>query len=81
MNEKLTPAQIAARKTMTPAEERAFDIKAEKHFASHRELPAGRNFRCWNREKDPIGDAAYRSNYDLIDWGNKEVFAHASDIA
>ena len=66
---------------MTPAEECAFDAKVEKHFASHRELPAGRNFRCWNREKDVIGDRAYRSNYDLIDWSNKSVFASASDIA
>ena len=68
MTQQLTPAQIAARRTMTPMQEAAFDKKVEKHFASHRELPPGRNFRCWNREKDVAGDAAYRENYDLIDW-------------
>lgn len=68
MKDNLTPLQRAARRTMTPAQERAFDIQVEKHFASHRELPSGRNFRCWNREKDVVGDAAYRQNYDLIDW-------------
>ncbi|MBT4876372.1 MAG: hypothetical protein HON48_14345 [Desulfobacula sp.] len=32
---------------MTAAQERAFDIKAEKHFRSQREIPKGRDFR-WN---------------------------------
>ncbi len=68
MAEVLTPGQLAARKRMTAAEERAFDIKAERHFHSHRELPPGRSFRCWNREKDIQGDEAYRQNYDSIDW-------------
>jgi len=72
MTTTLTPGQIAARKRMTVAEERAFDVRAEKHFQSHRELPAGRNFRCFNRNKDVQGDEAYRQNYDQIDW-NKEV--------
>jgi len=67
----LTPGQIAARRSMTAAQERAFDVKAEKHFRSHREFPPGRNFRCWNREKDVQGDEAYRQNYDQIDWSNK----------
>ena len=64
----LTPGQLAARKRMTAAEEKVFDRKAEKHFQSHPELPSGRNFRCWNREKDVQGDAAYRQNYDMIKW-------------
>jgi len=68
MTKQLTPGQIAARKRMTATQEVAFDRKAEKHFRSHRELPPGRNFRCWNREKDVTGDAAYRQNYDQIDW-------------
>lgn len=53
---------------MTPAQEAAFEAKAEKHFRSHRELPPGRNFRCWNRDKDVIGDRLYRENYDSINW-------------
>lgn len=51
---------------MTPAQEAAFEAKAEKHFRSHRELPSGRNFRCWNRDKDVEGDRRYRENYDRI---------------
>lgn len=49
---------------MTPHEEAVFEAKAEKHFASHRELRNGRNFMMWNRDKDPVGDANYRKNYD-----------------
>jgi hypothetical protein len=51
---------------VTPQQEAAFEAKAEKHFRSHRELPAGRNFRCWNRNKDVEGDRRYRENYDRI---------------
>lgn len=58
---------------MTPQQEAAFEAKAEKHFRSHRELPNGRNFRCWNRNADPIGDANFRTNFDLIDWKTVEV--------
>ena len=53
---------------MTPVQEAAFDAKVEKHFQSHRELPSGRNFRCWNREKDVVGEQLYYDNYDKIDW-------------
>ena len=49
---------------MTPQEEAQFEKKAEKHFASHRELRDGKNFRMWNREKDPVGNENYRKNYD-----------------
>ena len=51
---------------MTAAQEKAFDAKVEKHFRSHRELPAGRNFTCWNREKNVAGDTEYRQNFDSI---------------
>lgn len=51
---------------MTPAQELAFERKVEQHFRSHRELPNGRNFRCWNRDKDIEGDRLYRENYDRI---------------
>ena len=71
----LTPGQAAARKRMSAVEEKAFDLKAEKHFRSHRELPPGRNFRCWNREKDVQGDEAYRQNYDKINWNNSPSLA------
>jgi len=53
---------------MTPAQEAVFDAKVEKHFQSHRELPPGRNFRCWNRDKDVVGERLYCENYDKIDW-------------
>ena len=53
---------------MTPHQEATLDAKIEKHFRSHRELPNGRNFRCWNRNADPEGDTNFRSNYDQIDW-------------
>lgn len=53
---------------MNAAQEAAFEAKAEKHFRSHRELPSGRNFRCWNREKDVDGDRNYSRNYEDIDW-------------
>lgn len=58
-------------KNMTAAQEVAFDKAADKHFESHRELPVGRNFRCWNREKDIVGDRNYNENYDQIDWSKK----------
>lgn len=56
---------------MNAAQEAALDAKIEKHFRSHRELPTGRNFRCWNRDKDIVGDKNYRINYDQIDWSAK----------
>ena len=58
-------------KGLTAAEEAAFDRKAEKHFKSHRELPSGRNFRCWNRNKDVEGDRKYLANYDAKFRGGK----------
>jgi hypothetical protein len=61
----MTPQQEAASR-MTPQQEAVFEAKAEKHFRSHRELPVGRNFRCWNRNADPIGDANFRKHYDEI---------------
>jgi hypothetical protein len=58
---------------MTPQQEAAFDAKVEKHFRSHRELPNGRNFRCWNREANPEGDKLFRENYEQIDWNTPVV--------
>lgn len=51
---------------MTPQEEARFEAQAEKQFRSHRELPNGRNFRCWNRDKDVVADRKYRENFDNI---------------
>jgi hypothetical protein len=51
---------------LSAAQEAAFEKKAEKHFKSHRELPAGRNFTCWNRDKDTAADRKYRENFDSI---------------
>ena len=55
---------------MTEQEEARFEAQAERYFKSHRELPPGRNFTCWNREKNTKGDKKYRSNFD-------KVFPHA----
>jgi len=52
--------------SLTAAQEAAFEKKAEKHFQSHRELPNGRNFTCWNRDKDVEADRRYRENFDAI---------------
>jgi len=53
---------------MTPAQEAAFERKAEKHFRGHRELPNGRNFRCWNRTETEVDRQKYRDNFDRIRW-------------
>lgn len=52
---------------MTPAEEKAFEKKAEKHFKGQRELPVGRDFR-WNQPHwhANAGDKKYRENFDAI---------------
>ena len=51
---------------MTEQEERNFDKFEEKYFKSHPELPNGRNFMCWNREKNTKGDRKYKKNFDAI---------------
>jgi len=53
----------------TPAgrREAADTFAMDKHFANtHKELPWGRNFRCFNREKDVVADRKYRANFDKI---------------
>ena len=49
---------------MTPQEEAAFEVKAEKHFNGQRELLNGRNFHCWNHTPIPEEDSRYRKNFD-----------------
>ena len=56
---------------LSASQEAAFEKKAEKHFRSHRELPNGKNFICWNRDKDVAADKRYHDNYDQIDWSKK----------
>lgn len=51
---------------LSAANEAIFEKKAERHFKSHRELPSGRNFTCWNRDKDVEADRKYRENFDSI---------------
>lgn len=51
---------------MTEAEETAFEARADKHFKSHPELPKGRSFMHWNRDKNTKGDKKYRANFDSI---------------
>jgi len=48
------------------AVERAEEAKMEKHFRSHKELPAGRNFWAWNREHQPDADKKYKDNFPNI---------------
>ena len=56
---------------MTPQQEAVIEHKIEKHFRSHRELPNGRNFTCWNRERDVEADRKYLANYDQVFRKNK----------
>lgn len=48
---------------MNAQQEATFEKKAENHFKSHRELPNGKNFRCWNRDKDVKADQNYTDNF------------------
>jgi len=52
--------------TPDAAAERALDAKIERSFRSHPEMPNGRNFRCWNRDKDAEADKKYLANFDRI---------------
>lgn len=61
-------AQKADWGMMTPVQEAAFDAKVENHFKGHRELPAGRNFRCWNHTESSEDRDNYSRNYDQIRW-------------
>lgn len=47
--------------------EAADTLKMDKHFANtHKELPNGRNFMCFNHQADPVADRKYRNNFDRI---------------
>jgi hypothetical protein len=50
---------------MTPQQEHAFEVKADKHFKSHRELPPGRDYR-WNVERfrSDVANVHFDRNYD-----------------
>ena len=52
--------------TPSGRQEKADDIAFEKHFQSHRDVPAGRNFRWWNGDQTPGVDKTYRDNFDSI---------------
>lgn len=66
MSTERQQVEYAWENTPDAAAERALDAKLEKHFKHHRELPNGRNFRCWNRDKDVVADRKYRDNFDSI---------------
>lgn len=51
---------------MTPAQEAAFERKAEKHFKSHRPPPLGRNPIIWEQNHQPDADKKFRKNFDLV---------------
>lgn len=53
---------------MSPAQEQAFERRAEKHFRGQRELRNGRNFRFWNRTETEEDRRRFRSNYDAVRW-------------
>jgi len=46
--------------------ERSTDAQIERHFRSHRELPNGKNFTCWNRQHQPEADQKFKENFDRI---------------
>jgi len=48
---------------MTPAEERTFEVKAEKMLRGHRELPNGRNFLSFYMRYQ--NNDAYRRGFQL----------------
>jgi len=50
---------------MTEQEEKVFEAKAEKYFKSHRELPCGRNFLCF-QTVSPESDKKYKENHSKI---------------
>lgn len=50
---------------MTPSEERAFETKAEKMLKGHRELPNGRDFRCFvERYRSDIQNNDFNERFD-----------------
>ena len=51
---------------MTPAEEAAFERKAEKHFRSHRPTPAGRNVATWELRHQPESEKRFREKFDDV---------------
>ena len=58
---------------MTPAQEAAFDRKAEAWCRGHRPCPSGRDPRFWNRRDRPGAMDAYRNGYDRIRWGTPDT--------
>ena len=52
---------------MTEAQERNFEVKAERMLAGKRELPNGRNFLCFVlRFRDENDMKNYRKNFDKV---------------
>ena len=53
---------------MTPAQEAAFERRAEAWFRGHRPCPPGRDPRFWNKRDLPGAADAYRMGYERIRW-------------
>ena len=53
---------------MTPAQEAAFERRAEAWFRGHRPCPPGRDPRFCNKRDLPGAADAYRICYDRIRW-------------
>lgn len=53
---------------MTPAQEAAFERRAEAWFRGHRPCPPGRDPRFWNKRDLPGAADAYRNGYERIRW-------------
>jgi len=51
---------------MTPAQEAAFEKKADQHFKSHKPCPLGRNNWCWELRNDPESNKNWRDNFDNV---------------
>jgi hypothetical protein len=49
---------------MTPAQERAFKVKAEKMLKGHRMFPNGRDFRCFTERFRADNNEDFREKYD-----------------
>lgn len=42
------------------------DKMKEKYFSSHRDIPSGKNFTCWNHVRTPGEEQRYRENFDAV---------------
>lgn len=70
-SEQKTLSRLAQKMGRKPGENRRAwktrrDKLKEKHFSSHRDVPAGKNFTCWNHVRTPGEEERYRKNFDNV---------------